>query len=102
MLTIVFFNFNCNRITVILAKSSGIPLFPPVRLTSLKQYTIIIVIIAGGRYLPKYIIISGGFSPLPKIIKGASLVPKVMAAIISIEITSLPVVIFFNPLSQNY
>lgn len=56
-----------------------------------------IVIIAGGKYLPKYIIISGGFSPLPNITNGANLVPKVMAAIISIEIISLLVVIFFNP-----
>lgn len=72
---------------------------PDIKVMFLKQYTIMIVIIAGGKYLPKYIIISGGFSPLPNITKGANLVPNVIAAIMSIEIISLPVVIFFNPFS---
>ena len=48
ILIIVFFSFNCNRITVILANTSGIAWLPDVKVTFLKQYTIIIVIIAGA------------------------------------------------------
>ena len=48
ILIIVFFSFNCNRITVILANASGIAWLPDVKVMFLKQYTIIIVIIAGA------------------------------------------------------